>query len=270
MRDKVTRTSSAHRDLGGSLQVQVRVIHALMMRELMTRFGRSQLGFFWLMGEPLVLCLGVIVMWTLTNHNLKGIGIVQFVLTGYTLVTLWRHIVSRSINCFRQNAELMFHRNVTYLDTLVARALLELGGTGISFMIAYIPFYLFDLVPAMPDPLLVIAAWLFMAWLSFGVGLILAGLSEMSEMVDRFVPPLLYVTLPLTGLFYMVSWLPNAAQRVVLWSPLVHCAEMLREGSIGNGLETHWDLRFLLGSCVSLTAFGLVIARRAERFVETG
>ncbi len=36
------------------LDVQLRVIRALVLRELMTRFGRHSLGFFWVIGEPLI------------------------------------------------------------------------------------------------------------------------------------------------------------------------------------------------------------------------
>ena len=44
-------------DFFARFRVQTRIMHALALRELMTRFGRHNLGFFWLMGEPLILCL---------------------------------------------------------------------------------------------------------------------------------------------------------------------------------------------------------------------
>lgn len=53
------------RDFRDRLSIQLRVVHALMLREMMTRFGRSHLGFFWLMGEPLLLMAGVVFVWTL-------------------------------------------------------------------------------------------------------------------------------------------------------------------------------------------------------------
>lgn len=42
---------------------QARIIGALMMRELITRYGREGLGFLWLVLEPLVFCFGVMGMW---------------------------------------------------------------------------------------------------------------------------------------------------------------------------------------------------------------
>jgi capsular polysaccharide transport system permease protein len=50
-------------DLATGLRSEARVISALMIREAMTRCGHKDLGFFWLMGEQLLLTAGVIVMW---------------------------------------------------------------------------------------------------------------------------------------------------------------------------------------------------------------
>lgn len=252
-------------------KVQARIIHALMLREMLTRFGRENLGFFWLMGEPLILTLLIIAAWSIAGTHAseaREFGPVPLGLTGYTLITLWRHILTRSVFCLRHNAGLMFHRNVQYLDTLISRTLLEIGGTGLSFLVAYIPLLLFDYVPLFSDPLLVIGGWLFMAWISFGVGLILAGLSEVSEIAERFVQPILYVTLPLTGLFYMVAWLPARAQKVVLYSPLVHSMEMMREGLSGTGVEAMWSFTYLVNCCLVLTAIGLFVVKRARKYVQ--
>ena len=39
-----------------------RLLWALMMRELSTRYGRDNLGFLWLIGEPLLFTFGVLIM----------------------------------------------------------------------------------------------------------------------------------------------------------------------------------------------------------------
>ena len=252
------------------VQVQGRVIHALMLREIITRFGRENLGFFWLMGEPLVLTCLVMVLWAVVHKHWESqFGPVPFALTGYTLITLWRHMISRSVFCFRHNSELMYHRNVNYVDTLVARALLEVGGTGLSFLTAYTPLLLFDYLPPLYDPLLMIGGWLCMGWFAFAVGLIVAGLSEVTEMAERFVQPLMYVTLPLTGIFYMVCWLPERAQKIVTYSPLVNSMEMLREGVLGPEVEAVWDFQYLVGCCVALTGVGLLVVKSARKYAQS-
>jgi len=50
-----------------SLAIQRRVIWALMMREVITRFGRENLGVLWLIGEPMIFTLGVATLWCTTG-----------------------------------------------------------------------------------------------------------------------------------------------------------------------------------------------------------
>lgn len=259
---------SAGRTFMDSLRVQRKVIHALMVRDAMARFGHENLGFFWVMGEPMVLTCGVMVMWSLAGfkHG-EGVGVVPFALTGYTMLTLWRHGTGHFVHFLRRNAGLLFHRNVTPLDVLIARIVLESIGGFAAFCIAYIPFYLIGALDEPNDVLLVIGGWVMMTWLVFGFGLIIAGLSELSEVIEHFIQPVLYLTLPITGMFYMVAWLPPAAQKLVLWSPLANCFEMFRDGVFGNYVQTYWDFPYLLMWCIGVTVVGLYSVLYAKRFV---
>ena len=80
-----------------SLMIQVRVLHALLMRELITRFGRQNLGVLWLIVEPMLLTLGVATLWTVSGmHHGSAIPIVAFAVTGYSSVLMWRNSATRS------------------------------------------------------------------------------------------------------------------------------------------------------------------------------
>ena len=89
--------------------VQRRVIHALMIRELMTRFGRENIGFLWIMVEPLLFAVLVGLVWrVMKGPEEHGIGIIAFVVTGYIPITLFRHGVARSVS--RSGAAVMAQR----------------------------------------------------------------------------------------------------------------------------------------------------------------
>jgi len=45
----------------------LKIVGALMMREMATRFGREGLGFAWIVGEPLLFCFGVMILWSFTK-----------------------------------------------------------------------------------------------------------------------------------------------------------------------------------------------------------
>lgn len=252
-----------------SFQKQRSVIKALMLRQVIDRYGHENLGLFWLMGEPLLLTLGVMLMWTLIGlHHGDGIGIVPFALTGYTMLTLWRHVIGLMIRALSQNASLLYHRNVRFIDILISRVVLEAVGGLSAFFIAYVPFYLLGYVGAIEDPLLFVGGWVLMALFSFSFGLVLAGLSELSDVAERFIQPLMYLTLPITGMFYMVAWLPPAAQKLVVWSPMVSCFEMFRAGLFGSVVQTYWDAQYVLIWCLALIAIGLPLISYAQKHIE--
>ncbi len=249
--------------------LRIRVINALLIRELMARFGHSNIGFLWQVLEPLVLTLGVVVSWSLIygerNH---GVRVVPLVLTGYTFLSLWRHMTTRLTNSFRQASGLLFHRMVKPIDILIARGVLESVGTLMAFFAAYIPLVLLGIVEPVSDYLVLLGAWTLMCFLSFGVALIITGITHVSEAIERFVQPVMYLILPLTGVFYMVYWLPPAARQFVVLSPLVQACEMYRAGMFGNTLPTYWNPSYILLWGIALNALGWVLVLRAQKHIE--
>ncbi len=248
-----------------AMRVQIRIIGALMLREAMTHYGRESLGFFWLIAEPMILTLGVMVMWTITGQaHGHGIGVIPFALTGYALLTIFRHVVGHSTHIFRNGSSLLFHQNIHLLDIFIARHVLTMTGTGLAFFITYVPFYLLDYVAPFHDTLLLSAGIVMMTWYAASVGLLIACLTELYEPVERFVQPIMYITLPFSGAFYMVDWLPEKAQFLVLLSPQVNITEMFRDGMFGNIVDTYWSLWYSIGSCLLFTTIGLTLLKRVR------
>lgn len=251
------------------LKVQARITGALMLRESMTRYGHENLGFFWLMAEPLLLTLGVMGLWTLmrSTHG-TGVEVVPFILTGYSLLVVWRNVISRSVHCLRNNAGLLFHLNIRGFDTLFARSLLDTIGALAAFFMAYVPLLLFGVLEPIHDYLVLITAWVLLAWLSFGVALNIAALTEIFAPVEYFVHPTMYLLIPASGAFFMVSWLPEGLRDAVLWSPMVHASEMFRGGFFPPDVSTSWNAWYLAAWCAAFTASGLPLVRIARNRVQ--
>ncbi len=240
-----------------------------MIREALGRFGHENLGFFWIIGEPMLLTCGVMAMWSLAGIDKgHGVGVIPFALTGYSMITLWRHLTSGSVRALRASTPLLFHRKIRVLDILMARATLECVGGLAAFLISYTIFNLLGYVETMDDPLLALSAWLLMTWFSFAFSLIVAGITEIWEMTGHFIGPALYLTLPITGAFYMVHWLPETAQQVVKWSPLVQPFEMFRAGMFGSHVPTEWSAPYLIIWCLFLTGIGLPLLEKAQRHIQ--
>ena len=144
-----------------SAAIQGRVIYALLMREVLTRYGRHNIGFLWLFVEPMLFTTGVTILWTLSKsaHG-SSLPIVAFALTGYSSVLLWRNMPSRCIGAIGPNLALMYHRNVKAIDVYLARLVLEAGGATISFVVLSIFYIYIGWLDPPEDILTVAGGWL--------------------------------------------------------------------------------------------------------------
>jgi capsular polysaccharide transport system permease protein len=241
------------------------VIAALIVRDLMARFGRRGLGFVWTILEPMILTAGVTIVWSLIRPAIyHGIPIVAFVLTLYMPLTLWRHLTNPLVRLMHQHEGLLYHRIIQQDDILAARLLLEFLSTSTALVIVLFVTSSFGLINDIADPSLLLAAWLYTAWLFSGVGMLLAAWTETWDPAEKFIQPLQYLSLPLSGAFFMVSWLPGYAQHLALANPTVHCFEMFRAGFFGAAYDMHYSVAYLTAWCMGLSVAGVVAVHRVR------
>lgn len=253
-----------------SFAIQRRVIGALLMRELITRYGRHNVGVLWLVLEPLIFTMGVATMWTLAGLGTRSpMPIVAFAMTGYSSVLLWRNSVSKCNAAIEQNVGLLYHRNVRVMDVFATRILLEVGGATASFMLLTLVMILAGIMSIPEDTMVIIGGWLLLSWFAAALSVFIGSAASFSDIVDRVWHPISYLMFPLSGAAFMVDWLPPAGQEVVLWLPMVHCVEMIRDGFYGQVMRTHYDITFVLTANLVLSLLGLVLLRLASRRVKS-
>ncbi len=248
------------------LRVQLKVIHALMIRELVTRFGRENIGFLWIMAEPLLFAGLVGLVWTfLKGPENHGIGVVAFVISGYIPLTFLRHSFSRSVKIFQTNGALLYHRQVKILDFILVRVFIEVIGGMMAYIFAGSVLYFFDLFPVPSDVTSLVAGWAIYVFFVFSVCTILAPLSEMSEAMEKLVPISVYISIPFSGVFNMAAWLPSNVREPLMWSPLVSGMELMRAGLFGNLVTPHYDIAKAIGVILFCLVVGLTLTRRVRR-----
>nr|WP_306417761.1 ABC transporter permease [Gluconacetobacter azotocaptans] len=246
----------------------MRVIWALMMREIHTRFGRENIGFLWVIGEPILFCSGVAIMWTaIRPPHEHGLPITAIVITGYVPLTMWRHSIQRSVKAYEANGSLLFHRQVTPLDIIVARWALEVLGTLMAGLLvgsgAILGGY-------MKPPLhwgILYAGLGFHAMFCLATALIFAALTEMSETVEKIVGIATYLSLPFSGAFSMVAWLPQKDRWAMLCAPSVENMEMIREGQFGSTAHPIYDINYDFWATLTLLLIGIYLTLRVRRHI---
>lgn len=251
-----------------SVRIQARVIWALLMREIITRYGRHNIGFMWMFVEPMMFTVGVAALWTFAgmNHG-SGLPIVAFAVTGYSSVLLWRNMPSRCSGAVEPNLALMYHRNVKVIDIYASRILLEAVGATMSFTILSLFFIFIGWMPYPEDIMKVLLGWFMLAWFGTALAVTVGAMSELSHVVEKVWHPITYLMFPLSGAMFMVDWLPKAAQKILLYLPMVHGVEILREGYFGSVVSAHYDIPYMAIICLCLTLIGLSLSREVGRRV---
>lgn len=244
------------------LRIQARVVGAVLLREVITRYGRHNIGFLWLLLEPVVFTLGVVLLWNLVRHD-SGfrVEVTPFVVTGYASLLLWRNCSFRGLKAIEPNRSLLHHRQVTVPDIFLARILLELAGVSAAVLMLFACMWSFDLLRAPRDVGLLVGGWALMAWFSACLGVILGCLSEHSDLVDRLWHPVSYFLLAGSGTFFMVDWLPHGAREAVLWVPMVHPVEMMRAGYWGDSPRFHYSAAYIAAVCLGMSLAALLLMR---------
>ncbi|WP_447762561.1 ABC transporter permease [Sphingopyxis panaciterrae] len=246
------------------LDIKRRVVGALVIRELHTRFGRENLGFLWIFLEPVLLAVAVAALHG--NYKLPISGNVQpvpFALGGYILFIMFRSVLSRAETLLEANRPLLYHRPVTLFDMLLARSLLEMVTTGAVLFFLLLAANYLGLAEPIHDPLLVLLALLLMSWFCFGLAMVVMAVSHESSFVGRLIHPMLYLTLPISGAFFLLAWLPENIQRAAAWVPTVHIFELLREGQFRDFDSARIDLVYP----IVCSALLMLVGYAAIRFV---
>lgn len=248
--------------------LQFRVVLALMIREMHTRYGRENIGFLWVIGEPIMFCLGVAIMWTLVRpaHE-HGLPVTAIVITGYVPLTMWRHCIMRGVKAFESNGALLFHRQVTPLDIITSRVALEVLGTLMAGLIVSLGAIAVGLMEAPVDIGLVYLGLFYHAVFSYASTLLVAALSEKSELVEKSIGIISYLSIPFSGAFTMVDWVPQKFQWILLLSPSVHNLEMIRGGQFGPGVHPHYSIAFDTWTTGLMLLLGLSMTLRVRRHI---
>lgn len=257
---------AAYSSFRNGLRTQLRVTHALILRELLTRYGRHNVGFLWIFLEPMMFTLVVVTLWTATgSHHGSVIPIVAFGITGYSTVMLWRNMPARTIGAIAPNLSLLTHRPVHVFDVFFARVLLEGAGATTSFVVLSVAAVALGLMPLPEDLMKVLGGWFLLAWFGAAFALLMGAWSEKSHIVYKLWNPISYIIFPLAGAAFLVDYLPSNFQAFVLYIPMVHCVELLRDGYFGSLFRAHYSVQYVMVVNAVITLLALAQVRELAR-----
>ena len=254
------------------IAIQRRVVVALVIRLLMTKYGRSNIGFLWIVLEPMILCTGVLIIRSLiqSSGTEGGVSLIAMLTTGYLPLTLFRHITNSGTMMLRRSGPLLYHRDISLFDCAFATMIIEMCGCTLAAFIVYYALYSLNLMQPVYDIGTVLAGWIMMFFLSAGIMMIFAVLTEFYEASERFIQPFQYITIPVCGFFFMMNWLPTKVQNLAWYVPTIHCYEMIRAGVFGPSIPTYYTPWYPCLCGLLMLAWAMPLVDKARNKIHFG
>lgn len=244
-----------------------RVIGALVIREMITRYGRSWGGYVWAVLEP----IGIIVILSLAFSQVVrvpaiGSSFVLFYATGYIPFHFFLETALNTGLSVSVNKALLQLPMVTALDVLLARFLLSLLTIILVACVIFGGMLLMieDQVKLALDHILLSAAAAVM--LGLGVG-------SVNAVVFEFFPPWRQIwgiiSRPLfiiSGIFFTFDELPASIRAILWWNPLIHVVGEARKGFYPtyDGDYVMIGFPLLLGAVLFTLGASLLIRHRCR------
>jgi capsular polysaccharide transport system permease protein len=266
-----SRAPSNVRAFFGGLTTQGTVLHALVLREMQTRFGRDNIGILWLIVEPMLFAAAVTLIHSVAKGQYeRGHDVFPFTAIGYCLFMVFRTIFNRSEGAIRGSTPLLYHRMVTPFDIMLANAIVDAIGC-ISALAALMAIgIMFGLAELPARPLYLIAAAFLIFWLSFALSLVVASYTYEGHFLGRLIHPTSYVMLPLSGAFVTMTFLPGWAREYMAWNPMMNMFEMARYGQFAGASDNYFHIGYTVAVCAGITYWGLVAIRNLRRRIHVG
>lgn len=255
----------ASRTSESAFSTQCAVIGALLLREIHSRFGRDNIGYLWLFGEPMMLATVISVIHLFTSHEHKGMQPYPFTLIGYCLFIIFRGIFNRAEGAIEAASPLMYHQMVKPLDVMIVKTIIESLGCFLSLALLLGVGILFGIAHPPARPLYLLGGAFLITWWSFALSLIVASVTYGSHSLGRFVHPISYFAVPLSGAFWTMSLIPQQFRDAMAWNPMVAMFETARYGQFEWADDKYMHLGYQISVCACLTFIGLVFIRTLQR-----
>lgn len=238
------------------------VMHAVILRDIRSRFFNHGLGFLVVPLFPVGHVAILIAIYTLVGRNAPfGQDLKLFFATGLMPVLLFVYVSRFMSLSLMANKSMMAFPVVRALDIVLARAGLEFIGIVLSILIVTVILVSAGTNPYPVAPATALSGLLVVSVLAIGVGIIASVISAIYPFfafVYALVIILLYL---LSGAPIYLHIFPEKIVYILSWNPLFHAVDWIRSAYyLGHPVQV-LDKVYLVGWALGSLAVGLAMER---------
>ena len=250
------------------LVFQVRVIKALVLRDIAARHGDRRLGPLLSLIMPL---MGIGLM--MVVFNLRGklapdsMNFGVFMATGYPLWIAFRGIYNGVMNSASRNDPLLMFPQITQLDLIIAKVIHEVALETLVFVAICVGVMIFFQAPAPENPMGVMFCFWGCAWIGASLGLVLCALQRALPIAVMVINSFMRLGVWISGVMFTLNRLPDWVWPYLRWNPMLHLIEGARHSWQSNFVAPIFSPAYVILIGFLMTTAGFVFERATRRLV---
>ncbi|RVQ20100.1 ABC transporter permease [Sinorhizobium meliloti] len=252
-------------------ETYLRVISAMIVREMSTRFGSKPGGYIWALIEPVgYIAMMTVIFGAIAHTPALGTNFMLFFATGYLGYQLYQAKVAYLGAAVRANKPLLSYPNVAPIDAITARYILQ---TLTTALVAIIVFSAISMT--MPHALelnwaRLLEAELFAGFLALGVGLFNSVMFIKYALYEQLYGIITRPMFLLSGIFFLPESMPHPYKEFLLFNPLVHVIMLFRTGFYPEYRAISLDIPYLAAFSALVFFGGLTVFTFSRKTLRNG
>lgn len=238
------------------------VMHAVVLRDIRTRFFDHGLGFLLVPLWPLAHMLCLLTIYHFTGRQAPyGDSLHLFFATGLIPTLLFMYVSRFMSLSLVVNKPMLAFPIVTMLDVIAARAFLEIvGAVMTAALMATILYFVGD--NPWPDDLdQAVLAYLATILLAVGVGTLVSVLVMFANFFVTIYALSLILVYILSGTLFVAPALPTEIGEILAWNPVLQCVEWMRTAYFPTYPDKLLDRMYVVQCGLGFLLTGLFLER---------
>lgn len=245
-------------------------ILVFMLREMKSRYVTTRLGLLWAILDPAAILVMLILLRAVIRGRespMVGASPVEFFFWGVLAFFMFSQPATSTTKAIKSARGLLAYRQITIIDVVVARVLLEWMMLLLVGLLALAFWWLFGNSVAIADPLGVLVYTIALLFLALAYGLLAEVVSELVPDARRIFAMLMRPMLFISGLFFTMDMIPFGAEKYLVWNPVLHLVDLTRGAALGS-YHSPGSLSYAIGFASVLGLVGLAAYRRYRDFLQ--
>jgi len=206
-----------------------RTVHALLLREIRSRFARNKLGYIWALIDPaLQVLVFYLIFAVMGRHDFAGMSLLLFLTTGVLPFSFMQNTYTHSSSAIEANKPLLSHPNVKVFDAVFARVLLQFCTSIMVFGIFLVAIWSTGEQFRIANPIEVVYCLALLTIAGMGLGLSINAFTTVMQSLPMLFGQVMRIFFFSSGIFFTVTDLPGQIREYVLYNPFLHLIDIVR------------------------------------------